>query len=307
MQNTVILNFSSLLGRPDTCGCLDRYGQVGCHRAGIKTELVDGEGIDKGLNRRANLTLALLGHIVLEVAEIRAANIRLYVARARIHCNQRRTHNALVVEYRVARRHQRVALTLEGEDAHLALLVERGEYLLLAHTQLLVLAVSVRVLHCTLDDCLNLLLLQVLEQDTRVTHLRIHTWLDNGLHLLLHGLLGVALHSGVDGGVDTQTITVDIIGRAIGLSVLVTPAVKRILIVLLHGLLVVPVGEELAACRTLRIHHVTQHLTEVCSLTLVVRDRLILQCDGQGRERVAHAARKCSSNTHTAQNQVSAR
>ena len=64
------------------------------------------------------------------------------------------------------------------------------------------LAVAIRVTHRTLDDSLDLLGLQILKQDTRLTHLRIHTGLDDGLHLLLHSLLGVALHRGVDRGVD---------------------------------------------------------------------------------------------------------
>ena len=229
------------------------------------------------------------------------------MARAGIHRNERSAHNALMVQNRVARCEQRIALALEGEDAHLALLLERSVDLLIAHTELLMLAVAIRVTHRTLDDGLYLLLLQILEQNARLTHLRIHTGLDDGLHLLLHSLLGIALHRGVDRGVDPEAVAVDVIIRAVGLLILVAPAIERILVVLLNSLLVVPIGQELSACGTLGIHHLTQHLAEVGRLAIVVRDGFILERDRECRQRIAHLARDSSRSAHTVDHEVSAR
>ena len=119
MKHPVVLDLAGLLRRPGRAvGRLDRYGQVRDHRAGGHAQVVDGKGVDEGLDRRTDLALALLGHVVLEVTEVRAAHVGLHIARAGIHRYERRTHDALVVENRVARGHHRVALALEGKDLH---------------------------------------------------------------------------------------------------------------------------------------------------------------------------------------------
>ncbi len=78
-----LLHLAGLLGRPGgAVGRLDGHGQVRHGRAGRHAEVVDGEGVDERFDRRADLTLALAGHVVLEVAEVRAADVGLDEARA---------------------------------------------------------------------------------------------------------------------------------------------------------------------------------------------------------------------------------
>ena len=233
--------------------------------------MVDGKGVNEGLDRRADLAFALLGHVVLEVTEIRPSDIGFYEARGRIDRHHRGTHDTLVVQDRVARRHQRVALALVGEHPHVAGFVESGVDLLLARPGVLHLAVTVRITDGMAHDPVALLLAGIDEKRLRRPELRVHLGLNLLLHLPLHGLLGIGLHHGVDRGIDFQPVAVDIVGRAVGLAVLVTPAIERILVVLLHRLVIVPLVVELAALGRPGVHHQPQHLAEIGRRTLVVR------------------------------------
>ena len=288
VQHPVVLDIAGLLGRPGrTVGRLNGRRQVGNHRAGRQAQMVDGEGVNEGLDRRADLAFALLGHVVLEVTEIRPSDIGFYEARGRIDRHHRGTHDTLVVEDRVARRHQRVALALIGEHPHVAGFVESGVDLLLARPGVLHLAVTVRITDGMAHDPVALLLVGIDEKRLRRPELRVHLGLNLLLHLPLHGLLGIGLHHGVDRGIDFQPVAVDIVGRAVGLAVLVTPAIERILVVLLHRLVIVPLVVELAALGRPGVHHQPQHLAEIGRRTLVVRHGLVVGHDRQRRQRIA--------------------
>ena len=266
--------------------------------------MVDGEGVNEGLDRRADLAFALLGHVVLEVTEVRPSDIGFYEARGRIERHHRGTHDTLVVEDRVARRHQRVALALIGEHPHVAGFVESGVDLLLARPGVLHLAVTVRITDGMAHDPVALLLVGIDEKRLRRPELRVHLGLNLLLHLPLHGLLGIGLHHGVDRGIDFQPVAVDIVGRAVGLAVLAAPAVERVFLVLLHGLVVIPFGVELVALGPLGVHHKAQHLAEIGRRALVMRHGLVVGHDRQRRQRVALLACQRPGILHARKHQV---
>ena len=81
VQLAVLFDLAGLLGRPGyPVGGFDRHRQVRYGRAGTQSQVVDGEGIDEGFDRRSDLPLALLGHVVFEVAEVGTAHVGLHVS-----------------------------------------------------------------------------------------------------------------------------------------------------------------------------------------------------------------------------------
>ena len=134
----------------------------------------------------------------------------------------------------------------------------------------------------------------------------VHLGLDHRLHLLLNGLLGVFLHPGVDRGVDLQTVAVDVVGRAVGFGILQAPAVDRIFVVLLDRLFVVPVVLELAALGPFGVHRQAEHLPEIGRRAFVVRDRLVVEQDRQGRDRIPLVACDGACRCHAVEHQVTA-
>ena len=207
-----------------------------------------------------------------------------------LHSDKRCSHNLLVVQNGISRSHQRITFALVGKNLHSALLLEACEDILLAISRLLHIAETVRVTHCSTHNLLHLLLIGIDKEGLCCSHLLIHCRLDHRTQLLDKGSLSILLHRGVDCRVYLQTISVDVILRTVGLAILMAPTIKRILLILLARLLVVPRCVVVATLRRLSIHNQTQHLTEVCRLTVVVRDRSEVERDRQCRDRVALAA-----------------
>ncbi len=194
-----------------------------------------------------------------------------------------------------------------GEDLHRTRLVERRLNLLLAVPGLLHLAVTVRVTDRLAHDPLPLLGRGIHEDALRPPVLLVHGRLDDLFELPLHRLLGIGLHPRVDRRIDFQPVAVDIVGRTVSLGVLVTPAIERILVVLLHRLVIVPLGIELVAARLLGVHHQTEHLAEVGCRAGVVRDGIVVEDDRQRRDRVARLAAQRPGLGHARKDQVAAR
>ena len=91
-------------------------------------------------------------------------------------------------------------------------------------------------------------------------------------HVLLHCLFGVALHHGIDRRIDLQSIGVDIIGGAIGLAILVAPAIERVRLPLnavVSELSILP-RSIVTSVGFIRHHDLAQMLTEVGSYALLV-------------------------------------
>ena len=209
-----------------------------------------------------------------------------------------------MVEDRVARREDRVAFAAVGEDPRGAGRAEDAVDLGLAAPLLFEGAVAVGVAHRLPHDLLAFFGRRVLEEHLGRTVLGVHLGLDDRAQLFEHRLLGVLLHRGVDRGIDFQPVLVDVVGRAVGLRVLVAPAVDRVVLVLLDGLLVIPFGVEVAALGGPGVHHLPQHLAEVGRLPVVVRDGAVVERNGQRRERVALGVRDGARFGHAREHEV---
>ena len=123
--------------------------------------------------------------------------------------------------------------------------------------------------------------------------------------MLQQSLLGIFLHRRVDRGIDLQTITIDVVVRAVGLLILLTPAVERVIVPLVERLIEIPIVVELRTLRAGLIHHQSQHLAEICSRTVVVRDGAVVELNRQRRERIVLLAREATVGTHTRHHRVS--
>ena len=84
------------------------------------------------------------------------------------------------------------------------------------------------------------------------------------------------------------------------------PAVERVLLILAHRLLVVPLGVELVAAGTVGRHHQAEHLAEIGGRTLVVRHGLVVEHDGQRGDRVVLAAGQRPGLLHAREHQIAA-
>ena len=228
------------------------------------------------------------------------------MSRCGVHCHERGAQNLLVVQNRVARSHRSIAVALVGEDLHSAGTVERGVDLLLGHTRLVHLIVAIREAHCVAQNALDVLFALVAEQHTRILHLTIHSRLHVRGHMLQQSLLGIFLHRRVDRGIDLQTITIDVVVRAVGLLVLLAPAVERVVIPLVERLIEIPIVVELRTLGAGLIHHQSQHLAEVGCRTVVVRDGAVVELNGQCRERIVLLACDATIGTHTRHHRIAA-
>ena len=180
------------------------------------------------------------------------------------------SHRRLVVKQRVAWCEHRVAYASECEDLHIAWCVERCNNLLLAASCCLHLLPTLGLAHSCLDALFLILGLYIDIYRATTLYLAVHSWLHHLGHMLRERLLGILLHTRVYGGVDLQTIAIDIILLTIGLQILVTPAYNWVFVVLLECLLVVPLGVVVAALWLVGHHRAAHHLAEVCRRALVV-------------------------------------
>ena len=197
-----------------------RVGHLG---AGVHAEVLEGHGVDEGLEGGAHLAVAL--HVVVfEEAVVDAAHVGADVSGAGLDGHQARVEELLAVDERVPGTHGGVLGALPGEDAHLDLLVEGFADFLLAEACGLEAAVAVAVLHGLGEEVLLLLGGDVAEG---VALAGSELALEGGLYLLAevfaHGLLGIALHARVDGGVDLQAVLVHVVVVAIGFAVVLAP------------------------------------------------------------------------------------
>ena len=102
------------------------------------------------------------------------------------------------------------------------------------------------------------------------------------LHVLADRLLGILLHTRVEGGIDTQSVLIEVVMRAVGFGVLLAEAVQRVIVPLIAVDLVlqlVPLGV-VALLGLLGSKCESQELAEIRSQTLLVIDRVVLDLHG---------------------------
>ena len=266
---------------------VDVWSAAGAHRARRATVVVHSLGIDKRLDRGANLPAPFRHHVVLEEAEVGASHVGFHISGDRIHRHHGASQERLGVEQRVARGHGGFVVAVVTEQAHRGGRVEIAHNLLLALALLLEHTIAVGALDGIVDQRL---LGRCREFGPVVgvgvlgaTTLAQERWLERLAHVLAHGLLGIGLHALVDGGVDFQSVAVDVVVRAIGLGVLVAPAVEWVAHPggrVVHVGLAVPLGVVLLL-GLLGHHHAAQLLAEVGRQAVVVVHAVIAEHQGE--------------------------
>ena len=239
---------------------------VGCIVARRKTVL-HCERIEIGLDGGAHLAAPRHHHVVHEVCEIETTDVSFHMTGLRVHAHEARTQERLVVANGVHRRHYRVLIATIAEHGHIDLLVERLANLLVGSAGSLHGTITLTLLHRPIENLAHLCRREFAGE--RCIGLGSHALIERRLqelhHVLIDSLFGILLHARIDGGVDLQTVSVEVIRFAVLAMVLVAPAIER---VGLPGdgvddiLILVPRGIVVDG-RTLRHHVATQELAEV--------------------------------------------
>ena len=150
----------------------------------------------------------------------------------RSHRHKRRSDVGLVITDRIVRSEYcvRIALLVPREDPHLDRLLEALHNLGLCRSRRLHPAVAVAVAPCPLHDAVDHTLLHlIIERSIGLpSHLAEEPLLHIRTEVLLHCLLGISLHLRIDGSVDPETVSVDVILCSVRLHILVEPSVKLV-------------------------------------------------------------------------------
>ena len=99
--------------------------------------------------------------------------------------------------------------------------------------------------------------------------------------IVAYGLLGIFLHLRVDGGVNLQTVFIDIIRSAVGFQIAVAPAAQRVCGPLNRVFDVLCLRRVAAAVGFCGVHLNTQELAEIGSRTLLVVNTVEVEAQGE--------------------------
>ena len=135
-----------------------------------------------------------------------------------------------MVTDRIPRRHQRIHRSVPTEDTHLDRLLELASDLLLFQSLLLQRPVTIGLVHGTHQHRIDLTRRHILREGSIAAPLFLleEGWLQLLTHMIAHRLLGILLHPRINGGIDLQTIGIEVIKLAIRPFVLVAPAEHRV-------------------------------------------------------------------------------
>ena len=229
-----------------------------------------------------------------------------------IHRHHGATKERLGIEQRVVGCHRRFIVTIVTEKLHLHGSAEVAHDFVLVHALFLEHTVSLAALDGIVDE-------RLLPRRTELcavvgigvlgtTALAQECGLERLAHVLLDCLLGISLHTLVNGGVDFEAVAVDVIVRPIRLGVLLAPAVERVDFpcggVVDIGL-AVPRGV-VVGVGFLGGHHASQLFTEVRCQTIVVVHLVITEHKGCLLDRVAVGLADVSFLSHLVKHHVSA-
>ena len=97
--------------------------------------------------------------------------------------------------------------------------------------------------------------------------------------MLSHSLFRIFLHFIVDGGIDSQAVFVEVVGRAVRLRVFVEPAIERVIRPLERVHHIVLILGVRGTFRLLCVHRAAEHVPEIWSQAGIVVLYLIVQCN----------------------------
>ena len=139
------------------------------------------------------------------------------MAGVRLDGDQAGLQKPFVIHDRVPRGHHRVDGTVPREHRHLHRDVEHLPDGVGVHALVLQVAVTVAAFHGSLQEGVDLVLVAQRERGVLAAlPVLVEAGLQAAAHELLHRLLGITLHAGVDGGIDLQAVAVDVIRLAVG-------------------------------------------------------------------------------------------
>ncbi len=238
------------------------------------------------------------------MGEIGASYIRLDMPRVRVHRHKTATQVVFQPAYRVHGRQNRIDHAIVREHLHLHRCIERLTNLCLALALLFHTPIAVGLTHGTRKNAIRFLL-RYQPREGRIPlafALTEETFLQV-VQVFCYRLLGIALHTGIDGGIDFQTILIDIVVRTVGFGILLAKTVQRVVVPLIavDGILLLVPLRVVALLGLFGGQHPTQILTEIGSQALLVVHRRIVQLDRQSLQRIALGTRDILVLAHLAQ------
>ena len=123
--------------------------------AGRET-ILHGQRIEERLDGRTHLATSLHRHVVGEVYEVRATDIRLHMSVLRTHAHESATQERLIIFDGVEWRHDGIYLAFVREDRHLRLGIERLHDVIFRDTSSLQGAIAVALAHGAHQDIIDL-------------------------------------------------------------------------------------------------------------------------------------------------------
>ena len=186
-----------------------------------------GQRIKERLEGGTHLTACLRDVVVLEKTIIQTTHVGLHMASVRLDRNQASLQEPLVVAYRIHRRHDRVDGAIPGENGHRHRTVKLSLDGVQWHTLILQDTITVGALHRSLKDMVDFVSRDVGEWRILLAFpMLVEHRLQFLTHKLFDGFLGIMLHPRINGGVDAQTIAIDVVRLTVGTGGVFGPFVQ---------------------------------------------------------------------------------
>ncbi len=190
----------------------------------------------------------------------------------RIHSHEAGAKEMLVIEHRVERCHYGIHRASVAEHLHLARGVECLLYLSARCPGLHHIAIPVGILHSIADEMIETNLgklcpIRCIRRTFRASLLAEESTLQVATDMFGNSLLGILLHAGVNGGIDLQTVGINVILRTVGFGIFFNPTIEGIGLPcygVIDKLLRLPPAI-ISSLRPFGLEHATQLLAEVGS------------------------------------------
>ena len=205
-------------------------GDIGCGVARPHT-FVHGECVDIWFDGGSDLSFTDGDHIVLEISEVGSSDIGFDMSRVWVHGHESAPEEVFLVSDAVEWCECGVDDALVGEDLHFLRCVEGVEDFLFGVSCFFHESVSFCLFDTSVHDVVDFCLFKVSGEGCCFAFLFfVEESLLEVLHVLCDGVFGVFLHTGVDGGIDTESVVVDIIWCSVGFAVFLAESVEGIVL-----------------------------------------------------------------------------
>ena len=192
--------------------------------------ILHGKRIEERFDGRTHLATSVHTHVVVEVNEIHTSHVCLDMTVLGAHAHKSATQERLIVSDRVERSHRGIHLTVICEYAHRHWSAERARNLLVARSLLLEHTIALALIDGASENALHLLRRETAREGRSLlaSQFLIERRLQEVDDMLADGILGILLHTGVDGGIYLKSVGINIIWRTVLLGVLIAPSIQRV-------------------------------------------------------------------------------